>query len=152
MYLTEMLDARVIWPSQSPWCNMVVVICKRDASLRMCVDFRRLNAITVKDSYLLPQILETLDTLVGAAWFSGLDQLWGYWQFLLSPESIPMTSFTLGNLGFYEFLRMPLPLCNAPTIFQQLMKNCLGELNFTYCLIYLYDIVVFSKNVEDHIK
>ena len=150
-HLKEMLDAGAIRPSQSPWCNAVVLVRKKDGGLRFCIDFRKLNARTKKDSYPLPRINEALESLAGAAHFSSLDLKSGFWQIRMAEDSKQYTAFTVGNMGFYECERMPFGLCNAPATFQRLMQNCLGELNLTYCLIYLDDVIVYSKTEEGHV-
>ena len=151
-HLKLTLDAGVIRPSNSPWCNAVVLVRKKDGSLRFCIDFRKLNSLTVKDSHPLPRICETLESLAGAAHYSTFDMNSGFWQVPMSPESKQYTSFTLGSMGLYECESMPFGLCNAPPTFQRLMLNCLGELNLTYCLIYLNDVIVFSHTKEEHLE
>ena len=147
-----MLDAGVIRLSNSPWCNAVVLVRKKDGSLRFCIHFRRLNSLTVKDSHPLPRICETLESLVGVAHYTTIDMNSGFWQVLMDDESKQYTAFTLGNMGLYECESMPFGLCNAPPTFQRLMLNCLGELNLTYCLIYLDDVIIFSKTEEEHLE
>ena len=115
--LRDMLEAGTIWPSQSPWCNAVVLVQKKDGSLWFCIDFRCLNAWTKKDSYPLPRIQEVLESMAGAAHFSTMDFKSGFWQVCMAPESQQYTAFMVGNLGFYEFTRMPFGLCNAPVTF-----------------------------------
>ncbi|MDA8040957.1 MAG: reverse transcriptase domain-containing protein, partial [Pirellulales bacterium] len=151
-HLKMMLDAGVIRPSNSPWCNAVVLVRKKDGSLRFCIDFRRLNALTVKDSYPLPRICETLESLAGAAHYSTFDMNSGFWQVPMDEDSKQYTAFTLGSMGLYECESMPFGLCNAPPTFQRLMLNCLGELNLTYCLIYLDDVIIFSHTEEEHLE
>ena len=150
-HLKLMLDAGVVRPSNSPWCNTVVLVWKKDGSLRFCIDFRRLNALTVKDSHPLPRICETLESLAGAAHYSTFDLNFGFWQVPMDDESKQYTAFTLRSMGLYECKSMPFGLCNAPPTFQRLMQNCLGELNLTYCLIYLDDVIVFSETPEEHL-
>ena len=149
-HLKLILDAGVIRPSNSPWCNVVVLVRKKDGSLRFCIDFRKLNSLTVKDSHPLPHICEMLESLAGAAHYSTFDMNSGFWQVPMSPESKQYTAFTLGSMGLYECESMPFGLCNALPTFQRLMQNCLGELNLTYCLIYLDDVIVFSHTEEEH--
>ena len=149
-HLKMMLDAGVIRPSNSPWCNAVVLVRKKDRSLRFCIDFRRLNSLTVKDSHPLPRICETLESLAGAAHNMTIDMNSGFWQVPMDDESKQYTAFTLGSMGLYECKSMPFGLCNALPTFQRLMLNCLGELNLTYCLIYLDDVIIFSKTEEEH--
>ena len=151
-HLKLMLDAGMIQPSNSPWCNAVVLIRKKDGSLRFCIDFRRLNSLTVKDSYPLPHICETLESLAGAAHYTTIDMNSGFWQVLMDKESKQYTAFTLGSMGLYECESMPFGLCNAPPTFQRLMINCLGELNLTYCLIYLDDVIIFSRTEREHLE
>ena len=151
-HLKLMLDAGMIRPSNSPWCNAVVLVRKKDGSLRFCIDFRKLNSLTVKDSHPLPRICETLESLAGAAHYSTFDMNSGFWQVPMSPESKQYTAFTLGSMGLYECESMPFGLCNALPTFQRLMQNCLGRLNLTYCLIYLDDVIVFSHTEEEHLE
>ena len=150
-HLKMMLDAGVIWPSNSPWCNAVVLVRKKDGSLHFCIEFRKLNALTVKDSHPLPHICETLESLAGAAHYSTFDMNSGFWQVPMDEESKQYTAFMLGSMGCYECESMPFGLCNAPSTFQRLMQNCLGELNLTYCLIYLDDVIIFSQT-EEHLE
>ena len=149
--LWDMLDAGVIHPNQSPWCNAVVLVRKKDDILCFCVDFRHLNAWTRKDSYPLPHIQEALESMVGVAHFSLMDFKSGFLQIKMSPKSQQYMAFTVGNLGFYEFTHMPLRLCNAPATFQCLMQNTLGELNLMYCVIYQDDVIVFGCT-EKHLE
>ena len=150
-HIQEMLDGGAIRPSQSPWCNAVVLVRKKDGGLRFCIDFRRLNRQTKKDAFPLPRMQETMESMVGARLFSTMDLKSGFWQVKMAKESQQYTAFTVGSMGVYEFLRMPYGLCNAPATFQRLMQNCLGELNLTYTLIYLDDVIVFSSTEKDHI-
>ena len=145
--LHDMLDAGAICPSQSPWCNAVVLICKKDGTLCFCVDF---HCLTKKDSYPLLQIQEALESKAGAAHFR-MDFKNGFWQVKMASDSQQYTTFTLGNLGFYEFTCMPFGLCNAPVTSQHLMQNTLAKLNLMYCIIYLNDVIVFSHTEEEHL-
>ena len=150
--LRDMLEAGAIHPSQSPWCNVVILVQKKDGTLHFCVDCRHLNVCTKKDSYPLPQIQEALESMAGSVHFSSMDFKLGFWQIKMAPGSQQYTAFTVGNLGFYEFTRMPFGLCNTPVMFQHLMQNTLGELNLTYCVIYLDDVIVFSRMEEEHLE
>ena len=149
--LCDMLDAGAICPNQSPWCNAVVLV-RKDGTLRFCVDFCRLNVHKKKDSYPLLWIQEALESMAGATHFSTMDFKSGFWQVKMVPESQQYTTFTVGNLGFYEFTHMPLGLCNAPVTFQHLMQNTLGELNLMYCIIYLENVIVFGRSEEEHLE
>ena len=150
--LRDMLEAGAIRLNQSPWRDAVVLVQKKDGTLRFCVDFRRLNACTKKDSYPLPWIQEALKSMVRSAHFSSMDFKSGFWQIKMAPGSQQYMAFTVGNLGFYEFTRMPFGLCNTPAMFQHLIQNTLGELNLTYCVIYLDNIIVFCHMEEEHLE
>ena len=151
-HLKLMLDAGVVRLSNSPWCNAVVLVRKKDGSLHFCINFRRLNTLIIKDSHPLPRICETLESLVRVAHYLMFDLNLGFWQVPIDEESKQYIAFTLGSMGLYECESMPFGLCNAPPTFQRLMQNCLGELNLTYCLIYLDDVIVFSEMPEEHLQ
>ena len=150
--LRDMLEAGAICPSQSPWCNMVVLVDKKDGSLHFCMDFNQLNAHTKKDLYPLPRIQEAFKSMVGTGQFSTMDFRSGFWQVHMVPGLQQYTAFTVGKLGFYKFTRMPFRLCNGLVTFQHLMQNTLGKLNLTYCLIYLDDVIIFGQMEEEHLK
>ena len=150
-HLWEMLESGAIRPSQSAWCNAVVLVWKKDGGLQFCIDFRCLNVCTKKESYPLPRIQEVLEGLVGAGHFSCLVLKSGFWQIKMEDMLKQYTAFTIGNLGFFECDCMPFGLCNTLVTFQQLMQNCLGELNLIYCLIYLDNLIVFLQTVEEHL-
>ena len=139
-----MLESGTIRPSQSTWCNAVVLVQKKDSGLLFCIDFCYLNAHTKKDSYPLPRIQEVLESLVGAGHFSCLDLKSGFWQIKMEEALKQYTAFTVGNLGFFKCNCMPIWLCNVLATFQWLMQNCLGMLNPIYCLMYLDDLIMFS--------
>ena len=150
-HLKEMIQVGAIRRSNSPWASAVVLVRKEDGSLCFCIDLRQLNARTIKDAYSLSRIDETLDCLGGAIIFTSLDLKSGYWQVEMDEESNALTAFTVGPLGFYECEKMPFGLTNAPATFQRLMESCLGKLHLNWCIIYLHDIIVFSKTPEDHL-
>ena len=151
-HIQEMLDIGAICQLHSPWASAVVLVQKKDGGLRFCIDLRKLNNWTVKDAYLLPQIVKTLDSLQGSQWFSSLVLKSGYWQVKMDEESKPLTAFTVGPLGFYECERMPFGFTNAPATFQRLMETCVGDLTLHWCIIYLNDIVIFSKDLASHLE
>ena len=151
-HLQEMLALDAIRVSQSPYASPVVLIRKPNGQIRFCIDFRKLNSKTKRDAYALPRINEMFDSLYGARWFSSLDIKSAYWQVEVEEADKEKTAFTVGPLGFYECNRMPFGLSNAPATFQRLMENCLGDMNMHSCLIYLDDIVVFSRTFEEHIE
>ena len=150
-HIQEMLDGGTIQPSQSPWCNAVVLVRKEDGSLWFCINFRHLNTRTKKDTYPLARMQETMESIVGARHFSCMDLKSGFWQVKMAKESQQYTAFKVGSMGMYEFLCMPYGLCNAPAMFQCLMQNCQGELNLMFALIYLDDVTVYFKTEEEHL-
>ena len=150
-HLKQMLDTNIIRPSISPYASPVVLVRKKDSSLRFCIDFREHNKRTIRDSYALPRIEETRDALHGACYFSCLDLKSGYWQVEVAEEHKARTAFTVGPLGFYECNSMPFGLTNAPATFQRLMERCMGDMHLLQCLIYLDDVIVFSKTFDEHL-
>ena len=150
-HIQEMLDLGAIRHSNSPWSSAIVLVRKKDGRLRFCIDLRKLNNRTVKDAYSLPTIETLLDTFLGSTIFTTLDLKPGYWQVEMAEECKAFTAFTCGPLGFYECETMPFGATNAPATFQRLMHNCLGDLNMTWCVVYLDDIIAFSDNPKDHI-
>ncbi len=151
-HLQEMLSSGAIGASESPYSSNVVLVRKKDGTLRFCIDFRRLNNRTIKDAYAIPRVEDTLHLLSGAKYFSKLDLRSGYWQVGVDEQDKQKTAFQVGTLGFYEFNRMPFGLCNAPATFQRLMERCMGEMNLRDCLIYLDDIIVFSTSFDQQVE
>ncbi|MCG8030630.1 MAG: reverse transcriptase family protein [Candidatus Thiodiazotropha taylori] len=151
-HLKEMLEIGAIRESTSPFSSNVVIVRKKDGTIRFCIDYRKLNQRTIKDAYPIPRIDDTLHSLAGSKYFSTLDLKCGYWQVEVKPADKAKTAFQVGSLGFYECNRMPFGLCNAPATFQRLMERCMGELNLRDCLIYLDDIIVYSSTFEEHLE
>ena len=147
--VTEMLNKNVIAPSSSPWASPVVMIPKKNGKIRFCIDYRRLNAATVRDVYPLPRIDDFLDHLGGAKVFSSLDLKSGYWQVPMSSDSERKTAFITPD-GLFECKRLPFGLCNAPATFQRMMDQVLSGLKWTMCLVYLDDLVIYGKTFEEH--
>lgn len=146
-----MLDSGVVKESSSPWAAPVVLAKKKDGSWRFCVDYRKLNAITHKDSFPLPRIEESLTSLTKCEWYSTLDLASGYWQVEVAPEDQEKTAFTT-PFGLYHFERIPFGLCNAPATFQRQMQRCLGAQVYDHLLIYLDDVIVYSPNFTAHLQ
>lgn len=143
----EMAAAGVIEPSDSPWAAPAVLVRKKNDSWRFCVDYRRLNAVTKKDSYPLPRIDDALDHITGSSWFSSLDLRSGYWQVELAPDARPKTAFTIGQ-GLWQFRVMPFGLCNAPATFERLMERVLAEIPRSRCVVYLDDLLVHASDFD----
>ena len=147
----EMLEQGVVRPSTSPWASPVVMVKKKDGSMRFCVDYRKLNSVTEKDAYPLPRIDDTLESLYGACYFSTLDLKSGYWQVPVKEEHKKKTAFRTSAGRLYEWNRLPFGLCNAPATFSRLMDHVLTGLSWEICLFYLDDIIVFSRTWEEHL-
>ena len=147
----QMLASDVIRPSNSPWAPPVVMVKKKDGSLRFCADFRQLNAATVKDAHPLPGIDDLLDALHGACWFSTLDLKSGYWQVPIMERDKEKTVFRTSSGQLYEFNQAPFGLCNAPATFSRFMDRVLSGLHWETCLFYLDDIIVFYSTWEEHL-
>jgi hypothetical protein len=138
----QLLQHKIIRPSASPWNAPIVVVAKKDGDIRMCVDYRKLNAITKRPIFPIPEAQQLFDALGGASFFSTLDLSQGYHQVPVAEEDIPKTAFTTRR-GQFEYLRMPFGLCSAPATFQRLMHTVLCSENWNKCLIHLHDILAF---------
>ncbi|GBN99011.1 Retrovirus-related Pol polyprotein from transposon 297 [Araneus ventricosus] len=147
----EMVDNGIIEESSGPWASPIVLVKKKDGSTRFCVDYRKLNEISIKDSYPLPRIDDTLDALNGSQWFSTLDLKSGYWQVEIQPEDKEKTAFTTGQ-GLCQFMVMPFGLCNAPSTFERLMETVLRGLTSEACLVYLGGIIIVGRTFEEHLN
>ena len=149
--LEKMLAEGVIESGEGPWAAPVVLVKKKDGNVRFCVDYRKLNEITIKDAYPLPRIDDSLDTLAGACCFSTLDLASGYWQVEMAKEDREKTAFAT-HRGLYQFKVMPFGLCNAPGTFERLMEITMRGLQWRTCLVYLDDIIVFAPTWELHMQ
>ena len=148
--IAEMLESNVIRPSTSPFGAPILLVKKKDTDYRFCVDYRKLNSNTVKDRYPLPRIDDTIDALHGAQYFTTLDLASGYWQIELDEESKPKTAFT-SEAGHFEFNRMPFGLQNAPSSFQRLLNTIFAEELFIFLLLFIDDLIVFSRTLKEHL-
>ena len=148
--LDEMLKKGIISPSKSPWGPPIVLVAKKDGSTRFCIDYRKVNSVTHKDAYPLPRVDDTLDTLVGSIWFSTIDLKSGYWQVEVAPEHQEKTAFCTQD-GLFEFNVMPFGLCNAPATFQRLMDCVLASLQWSNCLVYIDDIIIMGRSLDEHL-
>ena len=149
--IEKMLTQKVIEPASSEWASPIVLVPKSDGSLRFCVDYRRLNAITVPDTYPLPRMDECIDSLGDAAVFTTLDCNSGYWQIPVRPADRDKTTFT-SHYGIYRFLRLPFGLRNAPATFQRAIDVILSGIKWNTCLVYLDDVIIFSPDRVSHLR
>ena len=143
-HINDMLARGIIRESISPWAAPIVLVSKKDGGDRFCVDYRRLNAVTKKDSFPLPRIDSTLHALSGMSLLSTLDLASGYWQ-------CEKTAF-ISHRGLFEFEVLPFGVVNGPNYFQRLMECILRGLTYETCLIYLDDVIIFSRNFEEHLQ
>ena len=140
-----------IVPSKSNHASAIVLVRKKNGDLRMRIDYRALNNKTIKDAHPLPRIMESLDAMTGAQYFTTLDLQSAYNQVQMEPDDQHKTAFTT-PFGLYEFTRMPYGLCNAAATFQRLMQMTFSAEMFEILLVYLDDIVIFSKSIEEHLE
>ncbi len=148
--LDQMLTMNIIEPSRSDWCSPVVLVPKKDGSLRFCVDFRYLNSVSRFDSYPTPRIDELVDRLGKAKWITTIDLCKGYWQVPLSIQSKELTAFRT-PWGLFQFSVMPFGLHGVPASFQRLMDCVLSGLS-DYVSAYLDDIIIYSSSWEQHLQ
>jgi hypothetical protein len=147
--LQDLLDKGYIHPSASPWGCPALFMKKKDNSLRLCVDYRPLNAVTIKNKYPLPRIDILFDQLAGARVFSKIDLHSRYHQIKIRPSDIPKTAFST-RYGLYEYLVMLFGLTNAPAYFMYLMNSVFMQELDKFVVVFIDDILIYSKNPEDH--
>ena len=140
------MELGLIRPSSNPYASSVVMVKKKDGTLRMCIDFRALNKKTVKNRNPIPRI----DELHGAKFFSNIDLRYGYHQIQMREEEIPKTAFRC-HYGYFEFVGMPFRLENAPTTFQSCMNNILHKPIRKFVLLFFDDILIYSKTWKEHL-
>ena len=150
-WIDNMLSRGFLRPSSSPYGAPILFVPKPDGSLRLCCDFRRLNAQTIKDAFPLPRCRDLFDQLRGAELFSSFDMLDGYYNVRMARNSVPKTAIRT-PLGSFEFLVLPMGLTNAPSSFSRLMEIAFRELDHKGVIVYLDDVLVYSKNKEEHLR
>ena len=147
--LDTWLKQGIIQPLGSPYASQVVIVHKKTGDIHLCVDFRALNAITVHDSFPLPQIEEALQAVKAAVWFTSFNLAQGYLQLAMSKADIHKTACHAGSSGLYEFTHMPFGLSNAGASFCHLMEMCLGDKQYLTLLFYLDDICIFGSSDDE---
>lgn len=148
-HIKELLAAGIITESRSPYASPIVIARKKNGAIRMCIDYRTLNARTTPYQYTTPRMDDALDSLSGSRWFSVLDLRSGYYQIEMADEDKEKTAF-ICPLGFYQFERMPQGITGAPATFQRLMERAVGDMHLLQVIAYLDDLIVFGRTLEEH--
>ena len=146
--LDNWLKQGIIRLSKSPYASQVVIVCKKTSEIHLCVNFRRLNAISIHNSFPLPRVEEALQAVQATVWFSSFDLAQGYLQMAMEEEDILKTAFRAGSSGLYEFTRMPFRLTNTGASFCRLMEMCIGDQQYITLLFYLDDICIFAEAAD----
>ena len=150
-HIQNMREKGIIQEPNSPWSQPLVIVTKKDGSPRFCVDFRKLNSITKKQIFPMPRVDEVLDSLGDACFFTTLDLASGYWQTPMKPSDMEKTAFCTRQ-GNFEFKVMPMGLVNASYTFQKMMQLVLSGLQWQICMVYLDDVIVYSKSFSQHLR
>ena len=148
--IEDLKSKGVIRESVSPWASPIVLVSKKDGSVRPCVDYRKVNQLVKPDGFPLPRVQDCLDAVAGSSYFSTFDLTSGYFQIKLKEEDIPKSAFVC-KYGHFEMTRMPFGLNSAASTFQRTMEMALQGLQWLTCLIYIDDIIVFGKDFDEHI-
>ena len=138
----------IIRPSKSPYASQVVIVRKKTGEIRLCIDFHKLNAISIRDSFPLPRIEEALQAVQAAMWLTSFDVAQGYLQMVMEEEYMKNTAFRAGSSGLYGFTRMPFGLTNAGASFCHLMEMCISDQQYITPLFYLNDICIFAETAD----
>jgi hypothetical protein len=149
LQIAELQQKGYIRPNSSPWGAPIIFVTKKDGSMRMCIDYRSLNEVTIKNKYPLPRIDDLFDQLQGAKYFSKIDLRSGYHQLRIKEADIQKTAFVT-RYGQYEFTLMPFGLTNAPAFFMNLMNKVFMEELDKFVVVFIDDILIYSKSREDH--
>jgi hypothetical protein len=148
-HMDELSEKGYIWPSTSPWAAPVLFMEKKDGTRRMCIDYRALNEVTIKNMYPLPRIEDLFDQLRGASVFSKIDLRLGYHQLRIQPLDIPKTTF-ITKYGLYEFTVMSFGLTNAPAFFMNLMNNVFMDYLDKFVVVFIDDIMIYYQSEAEH--
>ena len=148
--ISEMIAEGIIEPIVSEWASPVVIVSKRDGTMRFCVDYRDVNQLTKPDQYPIPRLDDSLDMLGNSTMYSTMDACSAYWQIRMDPDSVEKTTF-ISHAGLYAFKFMPFGLRNDPATMGRAMQKILCRENRKTCIVYLDDCIVFSKSFEEHL-
>jgi transposase InsO family protein len=147
----KLLERGQIEESTSPWSSPIVLVKKKDKTMRFCIDYRRLNAVTIKDAFPLPRIDEIFDQLTDAKYYTKFDFKSGYFQVPLSKEDRPKTAFSTRD-NHYQFTVLPQGITNGPATFQRVINHILGPARWKYALAYIDDVIIYSNTFEEHLS
>ena len=147
----EMLENKVIEESNSPYSAPVVLVKKKNGKIRFCIDYRKLNEVTIKDRHPLPLISDTINIMNNSKYFSVMDLLSGYWNVIIKPEDRHKTAFITPD-GLYQWIVMPFGLTNSPGTFQRFMQKTMADILYKFVVVYLDDFLIFSSTFEDHLN